>query len=33
MVDTPEGVLPMTAVLPQAFGGDDLERVAAAREV
>lgn len=33
MVDTPEGILPMTAVLPQAFGGDDLDRVAAAREV
>lgn len=32
MVDTPQGILPMTAVLPQAFGGDDLDRVAAARE-
>ena len=27
LVDTPEGVLPMTAVLPQAFGPEDLARV------
>ena len=27
LVDTPEGVLPMTEVLPQAFGPDDLARV------
>ena len=27
LVDTPEGILPMTAVLPQAFGPDDLEHV------
>lgn len=27
LLDTPEGILPMTAVLPQAFGGDDLARV------
>jgi cytidine deaminase len=25
MLDTPEGILPMTAVLPQAFGPDHLE--------
>ena len=29
LVDTPEGVLPMDAVLPQAFGPDDLDHVAA----
>lgn len=29
LVDTPEGVLPMTAVLPQAFGPEDLARVGA----
>ncbi|OYO11607.1 cytidine deaminase [Enemella evansiae] len=28
LVDTPEGVQPMTAVLPQAFGEADLQRVA-----
>ena len=27
LVDTPEGVLPMTAVLPQAFGPEDLAKV------
>jgi cytidine deaminase len=27
LVDTPKGVVPMTEVLPQAFGPDDLERV------
>ncbi|SEP94138.1 cytidine deaminase [Microlunatus flavus] len=27
LVDTPEGVLPMTEVLPQAFGPEDLARV------
>ncbi|MFT4296127.1 MAG: cytidine deaminase [Micropruina sp.] len=27
LLDTPEGVLPMTQVLPQAFGPDDLRRV------
>ncbi len=27
LVETPEGVLPMDAVLPQAFGPDDLARV------
>src|SRR5919112_2923822 len=26
LVDTPEGILPMTAVLPQAFGPDHLEK-------
>ncbi|NNG20177.1 cytidine deaminase [Naumannella sp. ID2617S] len=28
LVDTPKGVLPMTEVLPQAFGAHDLDRVA-----
>lgn len=32
LVDTPEGIRPMTAVLPQAFGGADLDRVAAERK-
>lgn len=32
LVDTPEGVLPMTAVLPQAFGVADLTRAEAARK-
>lgn len=27
LVDTPSGILPMTSVLPQAFGADDLTRV------
>jgi cytidine deaminase len=27
LVDTPEGVAPMTEVLPQAFGPTDLEAV------
>ncbi|OYO20761.1 cytidine deaminase [Enemella dayhoffiae] len=27
LVDTPKGVLPMTEVLPQAFGAHDLDRV------
>jgi len=31
VVLTPEGPLPMTAVLPQAFGPEDLDRAAAAR--
>lgn len=26
LVDTPEGILPMSAVLPQAFGPEDLDR-------
>jgi cytidine deaminase len=30
-VDTPEGVQPMTNVLPMAFGREDLDRVAGAR--
>ncbi len=27
LVDTPQGILPMTAVLPQAFGADELDEV------
>jgi cytidine deaminase len=27
LVDTPQGILPMTAVLPQAFGADQLDAV------
>lgn len=30
LIDTPEGVLPMSDVLPQAFGPDDLQHVATA---
>jgi cytidine deaminase len=26
LVETPQGVLPMTELLPQAFGADDLDR-------
>lgn len=32
LLDTPLGVLPLADVLPQAFGPDDLDRVAAATE-
>lgn len=31
LVDTPEGILPMTAVLPQAFGSHDLVRAQSAQ--
>jgi cytidine deaminase len=32
LIDTPAGIKPMTAVLPDAFGSDDLDRVAAGEE-
>lgn len=31
LVDTPEGIWPMSRVLPQAFGPDDLDHVAESR--